>query len=889
MRWYYKLPLRLRSIFHKNQAELDLSEELQFHLQNQIDEYVAQGMNPKEARHTALRSLGGIEQTKEECRDARKVNLIENFLQDARFGLRMLRRSPGFSLLAILCLTLGIGANAAVFSWIEGILFRPYPAVAHQERLVAIGGTSRDEPRGTPLSWPDFQDLQRSCTLCETLFVSKITGTTLSIGDRAERTTGSIVSANYFDAIGVPPMLGRGFLPGEDQGQSAHPVAMISYQLWQGRFRGDPQIVGKTQRLNGVIHTIVGVAPEGFYGTFVGWGMNFWVPASMEDIFESGGYKLEDRGARWIEAYARLKPGVTFAQAQQEFAAISGRLEAEYPATNRGRAIRFWPLWQTPFNNAGTLLPALEIMLAVVAFVLLIACANVGNLLLVRSFTRRHEMSVRLAVGAGRARLWKQLLTEGLVLSLFGAAGGLLVAYWCRHALVLLFPARGGVQMHLPGEIDWRVLALSAGVCLATTLLMGLVPALQTGKIDLAQSIKMESASVVGGRGRAWVRSGLVLVQVSLSFVLLVGAGLLMQSLLKVRTASPGFNTRGVQDTAIDLVSAGYTPARAQTFQDALLERVRALPGVESAAFAKMTPLSYVSSATAPIVVDGYQPPPEESPTVEYNEVGDDYFVTMGIPLVAGREFTRADDEKAALVAVVNETMAQRYWQGRSPLGRRLQLKGRWMQVVGIAKDSKYSSVREKPTPFFFVPLRQNSLRGSVLNIRTPLAPQTMATAIAREVHALDSNLAPYEVITMQEQLDRSTSAQMVAVTLVGILGALALVLAAIGLYGVMSYAVSQSTRELGLRMALGAGASNLLRLVLSRGLALTGAGVLLGAATALLLTRLLGNLLYKVSPRDPVAFGCAFAVMALVSVAACLLPAWRAARTDPMRALRTE
>jgi len=889
MRWYYKLPLRLRSIFHKNRAELDLSEELQFHLQNQIDEYVAQGMNPKEARHTALRSLGGIEQTKEECRDARKVNLIENFLQDARFGLRMLRRSPGFSLLAILCLTLGIGANAAVFSWIEGILFRPYPAVAHQERLVAIGGTSRDEPRGTPLSWPDFQDLQRSCTLCETLFVSKITGTTLSIGDRAERTTGSIVSANYFDAIGVPPMLGRGFLPGEDQGQSAHPVAMISYQLWQGRFRGDPQIVGKTQRLNGVIHTIVGVAPEGFYGTFVGWGMNFWVPASMEDIFESGGYKLEDRGARWIEAYARLKPGVTFAQAQQEFAAISGRLEAEYPATNRGRAIRFWPLWQTPFNNAGTLLPTLEIMLVVVAFVLLIACANVGNLLLVRSFTRRHEMSVRLAVGAGRARLWKQLLTEGLVLSLFGAAGGLLVAYWCRHALVLLFPARGGVQMHLPGEIDWRVLALSAGVCLATTLLMGLVPALQTGKIDLAQSIKMESASVVGGRGRAWVRSGLVLVQVSLSFVLLVGAGLLMQSLLKVRTASPGFNTRGVQDTAIDLVSAGYTPARAQTFQDALLERVRALPGVESAAFAKMTPLSYVSSATAPIVVDGYQPPPEESPTVEYNELGDNYFVTMGIPLVAGREFTRADDEKAALVAVVNETMAQRYWQGRSPLGQRLQLKGRWMQVVGIAKDSKYSSVREKPTPFFFVPLRQNSLRGSVLNIRTPLAPQTMATAIAREVHALDSNLAPYEVITMQEQLDRSTSAQMVAVTLVGILGTLALVLAAIGLYGVMSYAVSQSTRELGLRMALGAGASNLLRLVLSRGLALTGAGVLLGAATALLLTRLLGNLLYKVSPRDPVAFGCAFAVMALVSVAACLLPAWRAARTDPMRALRTE
>src|SRR6267378_4515465 len=814
-------------------------------------------------------------------------DLGRNFLQDLRFGFRMLRRSPGFSILAILCLTLGIGANAAVFSWIEGILFRPYPAVAHQERLVAVGGTTRGETGGNPLSWPDFLDLRRSSTLCETLFVSKITGTTLSIGDRAEVTTGSIVSANYFDAGGVHPLLGRGFLPGEDTGQSAHPVAVISYQLWQGRFKGDPQIVGKTQRLNGVVHTIVGVAPEGFFGTFVGWGMQFWVPASMEDIFEAGGYKLEDRGARWIEAYARLKPGVTLQQAQQEFAAISGRLEAEYPATNRGRAIRFWPLWQTPFNNAGTLLPTREIMLAVVAFVLLIACANVGNLLLVRSFARRHEMSVRLAVGAGRGRLLKQLFTEGLVLSLFGAAGGLLVAYGCRHALVLLFPARGGVQMHLPGEIDWRVLALSAGVCLATTLLMGLVPALQTGKIDLAQSMKMESAGVLGGHGRAWVRSGLVLLQVSLSFVLLVGVGLLMQSLLKVRTASPGFNTRGVLDTAVDLVSAGYTPARAQTFQDALLERVRALPGVESAAFAKMTPLSYVSSATAPIVVDGYQPPPEESPTVEYNEVGDDYFVTMGIPLVAGREFTRADNEKAALVAVVNETMAQRYWQGRNPLGERLQLKGRWMLVVGVAKDSKYSSVREKPTAFFFVPLRQNSLRGSVLNIRTPLAPQTTATAIAREVHALDSNLAPYEVITMQEQLDRSTSAQMVAVTLVGILGALALVLAAIGLYGVMSYAVSQSTRELGLRMALGASASNLLRLIMSQGAMLTAGGVLLGGAVSLGLTRLLGNLLYKVSPRDPMAFGSAFVVMTITALAASFLPAWRATRTDPARALR--
>src|SRR6266849_3253214 len=888
MREFYCVFLnRLAALFRWRRLEDDLDAELRSHLEIAIERNLRRGMGPEQARREALLDLGGVEQTKEIYREHRGLPMIETALQDLRIGFRMLRRRPGFSSLAILCLTLGIGANAAVFSWIEGILFRPYPAVTHQERLVAVGGTTRVEARGEPLSWPDFLDLQRSCTLCETLFVSKITGTTLSIGDRAERTTGSIVSANYFDAIGVPPMLGRGFLPGEDQGQSAHPVAVISYQLWRGRFRGDPQIIGKTERLDGVVHTIVGVAPEGFYGTFVGWGMNFWVPASMEDIFESGGCKLEDRGARWIESYARLKPGVTFAQAQQEFAAISGRLEAEYPATNRGRAIRFWPLWQTPFNNAGTLLPTLEIMLAVVVFVLLIACANVGNLLLVRSFARRHEMSVRLAVGAGQARLWKQLLTEGLVLSLFGAAGGLLLAHWCRHALVLLFPARGGVQMHLPGEIDWRVLALSAAVCLLTTLLMGVAPALQTSKIDLATALKMESAGVVGGRGRAWVRSALVLVQVSLSFILLVGAGLLLQSLLRVRTTSPGFTTRGVQSTALDLVSAGYDPVRAQTFQDALLERIRALPGVESAAFARMTPLSYVSSSETPIVVDGYQPPPEESPVVEYNEVGPNYFVTLGIPLVEGREFTRADDEKAALVAMVNETMANRYWKGRNAIGERLQVKGRGMQVVGVAKDSKYSSVRENPKPFFFLPLRQNNRRGSALFVRTPRGQDVMGPAIAREVRALDGSLAPYEVITLQEQLDRSTSPQMVAVTLVAILGGLALLLAAIGLYGVMSYAVSQSTRELGLRMALGADASNLLRLVLSRGLALTGAGVLLGAAVALALTRLLGNLLYKVNPRDPLAFGSALAVMTIASLAACFLPAWRATRTDPARALR--
>ena len=813
--------------------------------------------------------------------------MIETTLHDLRFGLRMLRRDPGFSILALLCLTLGIGANAAVFSWVEGILFRPYPLVTHQERLLALTGSARGEAGHTGLSWPDFVDLRRSCTLFDSFFVSKITGTTLSIGDRAERTTGSIVSANYFDAIGVHPILGRGFEPGEDVGRNAHPVTVISYHLWKTRFNGDPQIIGKTQRLDGVLHTIVGVAPQGFYGTFVGWAMQFWVPTSMEEVFEDGGYKLEDRGARWIEAFARLKPGVTLQQAQNEVSAVAQHLEADYPATNRGRNVKLWALWQTPFNNAGTLLPTLEIMLAVVVFVLLIACANVGNLLLVRSFARRHEMTVRLAIGASRVRIVKQLFTEGLILAAFGAVGGLLVAHWCRHALVLLFPARGGVAMYLPGEIDWRVLLLSAGVCLLATLLLGLVPAMQTSKIDLAGALKADSAGVVGSRGRAWVRSGLVVVQVSLSFVLLVGAGLLIQSLQKIRTSSPGFSTRGVMFTGIGLVSAAYDAQRAQNFQDQLIDRVKAMPGVESVVFARMTPLSYGSFSSAPIAVDGYDVPPEERPTVEYNEVGPDYFATMGIPFVSGREFTRADDERGALVVIVNETMAAKFWRGRSAVGERIQVKDRWMQIVGVAKDSKYRSVREAAEPFFYVPLRQNFSVSAALFIRSALSPEMVAVTLAQEVHALDASLAPYELITLQEQLDRSTSPQMVAVTLVSILGALALLLSVIGLYGVMSYAVSQSTRELGLRMALGAGASNVLRLVISRGLALMLGGVVLGAAVALGLTRLLGNLLYHVSPRDPLAFGAAFAVMTIAALAACFLPAWRATRTDPAEALR--
>jgi macrolide transport system ATP-binding/permease protein len=878
---------RLRSFFRGTEQDRDLDAEMSAHLELAIEENLQSGLSPGEARRQALVRFGGPQQARENHREARGLPLLETLLQDLRFALRMLRRSPGFALLAIFCLTLGIGANAAVFSWMEGLLFRPYPMVANQERLVALTGTTQTDRTG--LSWPDFLDLQRNCKLFDAFFVSKITGTTLSIGDRAQVVTGSIVSANYFNTLGIHPILGRAFDPEEDVGRSAHPVTVISYQLWKERFGGDLQIIGKTQRMDGVLHTIIGVAPEGFYGTFVGWAMKFWVPASMEDTFEAGGYKLEDRGERWIESYARLKPGVTLEQAQQEVSAVAKRLDTDYPATNRGHSIKLWPLWQTPFNNAGNLLPTLETMLVVVIFVLLIACANVGNLLLVRSFARRHEITVRVAVGAGRKRLLQQLLIEGLVLSAIGATGGLLIARWCSHLLVLLLPVRNGNAMHLPGEMDWRVMALSIAVCLLATLLFALVPAIQTSKIDLAGTLRSEMAGVARGRGKSWVRSTLVVVQVSLCFILLVGAGLLLESLQKIRSDSPGFSTDGVLVTAVNLVASGYDVERAKSFQEELIDHVQALPGVESAAFARQTPLGYGTFSSAPIAVDGYQPAPDEQPSADYNQVGPGYFAAIGIPLVSGREFARSDNETAAPVAIINETLAARYWPGKNPVGERLQAKGKWMQIVGVARTSKYYSMRELPKPFFYVPRRQDFSISAALTIRTRLRPEIFAAAMSRELKAMDPNLALYEVISLQEQVDRSTSTQKVAVTLTGTLGGLALVLAAIGLYGVMSYTVSQSTRELGLRMALGAHTSGLFRLVISRGLALTFGGIFLGTALALGLTRLLGYLLYKVSPYDPVAFSYAFLVLTIVSLIACFLPAWRATRVDPIVALRYE
>jgi macrolide transport system ATP-binding/permease protein len=882
--WFYTIPLRFRSLFRRSAVERELEEEFQIHLAQKIEQELSKGKTPDEARSAALQAMDGIEQRKEQCRDARKVSFWDDARKDVQYGLRVLRRQPGFSILAILCLTLGIGATTAVFSWVEGILLRPFPLVAGQERLVAMTGSDRNGR--TDVSWPDFVDLRRNCTLVDAFIAEHIFRTTLTIGTRAEGATASIVSGNYFRALGIRPVLGRVFGPSDEIGRKAHAVTVISYQCWRERYSGDPAIIGKTQLLNGVRHTIIGVAPEGFRGTFVGYSFQFWVPVSMEELFEPGGYNLENRGARWIEGFALLKPGVTIAQAQSQISAVARRLEIEYPITNRGRGIQLYPLWQTPFNGAGTLLPTLRISLLVACFVLLIACANVGNLLLFRSFGRRHEMTVRLSVGAARGRLLKQLLTEGLLLAVLAASGGVAIAYACRNLIVLLFPVYPGIIVNLPAQLDWRVLTLSSAVCLASMMLFAFAPAVQATNIDLAVAMKSDSGGAIGGRGKAWIRSTLVIVQVSLSFLLLITAGLLLKSVKAMQSTDPGFSTDRVLTTGVDLIGAGYTPERIKSFEEQLLDRIQTIGGIESAAFARVTPITYKPYSSAPITVEGYETQTGEQPVVDYDEVGPAFLATMGIPLISGREFTRADDETARLVGVVNETMARQFWRTDNAAGQRFQAAGQWIQVIGVARNSKYGNLLEPPKPFFYLPMRQ-SIMGQVLEIRTSLPPRAVAGVLTREVKALDANLASGEVITMREQIYRMNWSKRAAVTLLMIFGGIALVLAAIGLYGLMSYSVSQSTRDLGLRMALGADRPDLLRLVIREGVALTTGGIHLGAAVALSATRLLGYLLYKVSPRDPATFASALLVMIMVSLLACLVPAWRAMHTDPVQALR--
>jgi macrolide transport system ATP-binding/permease protein len=879
-----------RAMLHRSRTDADMQSEMYFHIESRSADLERYGLPHDEALRLARLEFGGIASQQEDCRQSLGLRFWDDLRSDLRYALRNMRRHAGLTLLALTCLTIAIGSNAAVFSWIEGVLLRPYPLVEHQDRLMAIAGTRNgvagEAGNNQDLSWPDFQDLQKNCKLIDAFIVDRITGTSLAIGNRARTVTGSLASSNYFDAMDVRPILGRGFRAEEDSGRNGHPVVVISYHLWQDHFHGDQAIIGKTQLLNAVPHTIIGVAPQGFNGTFVGWAMDFWVPLSMQEVFSPPIYKLEDRNARFIEGYVRLKAGVTAAQAQAEVSAVAARLEQAYPAIDRGRGVKLFPLWATPFNNAGNMLPSLTIAMVVVVFMLLIACANVSNLLLVRGFSRRHEMTVKLATGARRGRLIRQLLTEGLVLCGFAGVGGLLIARWCQNLLILLMPARGGVSMNLPGRLDARVLALSLGVCIFSALLFAVVPAIQTSKVDLGGALRAEASGVVGSK-RGLLRSSLIAVQVALSFVLLTGAGLLLASVSRMQSIDTGFSLDRVLLSGVDFLQAGYTVQRAHDFQDRLIDALQALPGVESAAFARGIPFSYRGFTSVPVATDGNQLPVEQLPVIDSNEVSPAYLATMGIPVLEGREFTRSDNESAPPVAVVNQVMAQQLWPGQDAIGRRIQVRGRWLQVVGVARNARFSRFAETPTAFFYVPLRQSNTTGPALYVRSTIAPQALTESLVRQIRDSDPDLGIDEVITMREQLERTFAPQQFALLMITVFATLAVGLAMVGLYGVMAYTVSQSRREFGLRMALGASPANLLRLVISHGLVLSAIGVALGFAVAISTSRLLGYLLYHVSPRDPLPFTAAAGIMAITALAASFVPAWRASRTDPLDALR--
>jgi predicted permease len=867
----------------------EIARELRDHVELDTQELTATGMSAADAERLARRRFGNMATIGEDTRASWGGLWIERLQQDLRFGLRMLRRTPVFTSVAVLSLALGIGANAAVLSWTEAIVRHPFPGVRDQDQLVAVAGTAKGMAGYDETSWPDFMDVARGTTAFSAFFVSKITGAKLTGGDRPQRLIGQLVTANYFDAIGVRPLLGRGFLPGEDIGRGAHPVTVISYRLWQDRFAGNPSIIGSTIEYNGVPHAIIGVTPKIFLGTFVGYAMQFWVPASQQAVLDPSGYKLDDRSARWIEGFARLAPNVTLGAGQAQVDAAARRLEAEFPNDDRGRGVKILPLSENPFDNAKTLKPILRIGSLVAMLVLVIVCANIANLLLVRALARRSELTVRRALGAGRVRLTRQLVTEGFILAVLGTAAGIAVAYLSRDTLRLFFAPRGGINLVFSSVFDWRVLLTSIAIGFGSTVIFALVPALQATRVDLTSALRAAAPGAVGAGTRSPLRASLVLVQVSLGVLLLVGAGLVLRSLGRLLAADPGFSTTNVTTAAVNLFAAGYDTARAHRFESDLLARTRVIPGVSAVSLSRGLPFSTAPYDNGPIMVDGYLASRDEQPTADYNAVTPGYFETLGIPLLSGRDFNAADADTSAPVAIVARAMAERYWPRTSPLGKRLRLRDSWMQVIGVAGDIKYRSLTQPSTMLFYVPLAQRPSSAVSLLIRnSPRGTGAgIAAAVRRAIIAIDPNLTPYEFLTLREQVNRSTSGQRIMVSLLMLFGGVALFLAAIGLYGVISYTVSQSTRELGVRMALGATPWELLILVISSGLRLTCLGVVLGTAIAFATTRLLGDLLFRVGPRDPAVFAAAIVVMVAAAAVACAIPAWRASRLDPIRALR--
>lgn len=813
---------------------------------------------------------------------------LEGISQDFVLAARLLRKAPAFAAAAVLTLALGTGVNVAVFSVVNAFLLRPLP-VRDGDRLAVVA--TRKAPGGHlgPVSWPDLQDYRRATAgVFEDIagYSAGFVGLAPE-GESPQRVLVTWVTGNYFRSLDLQPALGRLIREDEAQPGGFDAVAVLGYSTWQRRFHADPGVVGRSARVNGRPVTIVGVAPRGFAGTFAFSESELFLPLTW-----TGGAALDDRAARFLHTVGRLRPGAGIEKAQASLDVVAVRLQREQPRTNEGVTLRVLPerLARPEEDNARTNASGAAIMLVLVGFVLAVAAVNVSGLLLARASERRREMATRAALGAGRGRLLRLLLTESLVLAgLGGVAGVLLGAVAARLLSRMRLP--GDLPVRLDFDLDWRVLAFVAAAVLVTAGVVGTVPALRASHVGLAATLREGGRGHAGGRSRA--RLVLVATQIALCFVLLAAAGLFVRSLFRAERASLGFRPQNVLNAALDLDELGYTEAQGRAFGEEIEQRLRAVPGVLDAAFAFSTPLGYVSTGSA-VEIDEPRPPGEPGPFAGMNMVGPRYFSTLGIPILRGRAFTAADDERGPRVAIVNARLAEELWPGRDPLGRRIRaaaVAGAWLTVVGVTPTGTYGALFEEPRPYLYVPLAQLYTGQRVLHVRSALSPEALAPTVERIVHEREPQLPLYDVQSMVRALGggRGLFPVRVSATFAALFGGLALALAVVGVYGLASAAARQRRREIGVRVALGALPRDIRRLVLRDGVALVGAGLAAGILTALAGLRLLEGLLFGISARDPLTFAGVGPILGAVALLAYAIPAFRAARVDPTVALRDD
>jgi len=818
---------------------------------------------------------------------------------DLRYAGRMFVKAPTFTLVAVLSIAVGIAANISIFTLVNAILFKPMP-VPHPEQLVALYTLEPNSIYPDQFSYPDYRDYRDHNEVFSDLFLHY--GTPLSLknsSDRAELIWGELVSGNYFTGLGVTPAAGRVITPDDDRVEGASPVAVLSHSFWQHRFQQDATIIGKEVRLNGYVFTVIGVARPGFSGTrFGGFIPDVWIPVTMHKsvVADSDGW-LERRASQSFNVNGRLKPGVTIEQATAAMNTYAKQLAESYPKTNANISVGMVP-GGTKTQPAITLLGFVPLvsalMMGIASLVLLIACANVANLLLARASVRRREIAIRLALGAARRRLITQLLTESVLLSLIGGALGFLMAQWFNALVPLVDPELdfATVDFNYDLALDYRVVGFTILLSVMTGVIFGLLPALQSSRTDLVTTLKGTGPVFTPGIRRFSLRNLLVVSQVALSLVLLISAGLLVRSTRSAQEMDPGFESKRIELASVDVGLQGYDETRGRRFYRQLLERINALPGVEAASIAAPLPLDAYTNG-AHLTVEGYVPRYEnERISVSYSTVGYNYFNAMKTPIVEGRAFNEQDDKDSPKVVIVNETVARRFWPNDTAIGKRLKLGGAdspYREIVGVARDGKYFLLGEPPTEYLFVPHSQAYEARMTIIARTSGNPEPLAEAIRQEVAGIDSELPVYGVKSMPKFLDRVLSGPKSIASLASVFGMIALLMASIGLYGVMSYSVTQRTRELGIRLALGASNTSVLKLVLREGSFLVGAGIVIGLAATFLVSRFLEDFLYGISSTDPLTFLTIPVVLVLVALLASYLPARRAAKVDPMIALRFE